>query len=175
MGTAMTDPMTPERVAQIRGREAAATPGPWTWSPGRIDALDNDNEHFSSEIIMWVSNIPGGYDDDDAAAALGACGTRAEEDAVANLAFLAAARQDVPVLLAEVDRCHGILARFGVFEQEWAAKTGSLGTVIWPWTTSEKAARIHVEDVQARGSVAQVMCRLVGEPFPADNMENADV
>jgi hypothetical protein len=85
----MSDPL-----AEIRDREAAATPGPWAWTPGMIEAP-------GSEIIMWVGNIPGG-EDLDAAAQLGACGLHAEEHAADNLAFLAAARTDVPWLLDQV-------------------------------------------------------------------------
>lgn len=81
-------------LARIRDREAAATPGPWAWTPGMIEVP-------GSEIVMWANNIPGG-EDLDAAAQLGACGLHAEEHAADNLAFLAAARTDVPWLLDQV-------------------------------------------------------------------------
>lgn len=81
-------------LGEIRAREAAATPGPWAWTPGMIEAP-------GGEIVMWAANIPGG-EDLDAAAQLGACGLNAEEHAADNLAFLAAARLDVPWLLDRV-------------------------------------------------------------------------
>ena len=78
-----TQPLTDERLAQIRDREVAATPGPWTWDDDGITA-DGD------ERIMWPANIPG--DPQTAKETLGACGDHAEGNAEDNLAFLAHAR-----------------------------------------------------------------------------------
>ncbi len=92
--------MTPEEIAEIRAREQAATPGPWTWSAGMIEAPPGVDGGM--EAVLWTANISGEHDDDDYQAALGACGIHAEEHAADNLRFLAHAREDVPKLLAHV-------------------------------------------------------------------------
>lgn len=92
--------MTPDELAEIRAREQAATPGPWTWTAGMIEAPPDADGGM--EAVLWTANIPGEYDDDDYRAALGACGNHAEEHAADNLAFIAHARKDVPALLAHI-------------------------------------------------------------------------
>jgi hypothetical protein len=93
--TATPPPLSDEQHADLRAREAAATPGPWSWVEDGIQAS-------SGEYVLWPANIPASPS--NAAEALGACGKRTEVDAQANLVFLAGARDDVPALLAEVDR-----------------------------------------------------------------------
>lgn len=110
----MTDE-TAARLAQIRAREQAATPGPWTWTPGMIQAPGD-------EIIMWPANIPLCDDDElDAAMRLGTCGQHAGDHAEDNLAFLAAAREDVPWLLNLVGQLRARIAAVRAATEEWHA------------------------------------------------------
>lgn len=77
----MNRPLTPERLAEIREREQAATPGPWTaheeW-PGSVF-------HGGDTNLLPIARTTGRM-------------------AEANERFIAHAREDVPALLAELDR-----------------------------------------------------------------------
>lgn len=85
--------MTDEDLQAIRMRAEAATPGPWV--------KDNDSPIVRGpEMILYDE---GGHSDPDAD-------------------FIAAARTDVPALLAEVDR---LRAALGAWET-WAAENEAL-------------------------------------------------
>jgi hypothetical protein len=75
--------LTPERRAEIREREQATIPGPWTVV---------DDEHT---VERWIRSEDGTLE-----VGLGYLGNRTETEA----AFIAHARQDVPDLLDEVER-----------------------------------------------------------------------
>lgn len=78
----MADPMSPEQLAAIRARLDATTDGPWTVrdlyiiAPGDVHIGD----------FEWLADTDGQW-----------------EEFKANVAFAAAARQDVPALLDEVE------------------------------------------------------------------------
>lgn len=74
------EPLTEERIAEIRGREKVATQGPW----GNMLALV-----ISGEKDIAVAQYSRGV-------------TRDEQRA--NAAFIAHAREDIPTLLDEVER-----------------------------------------------------------------------
>lgn len=82
-------PLTDEQLAAIQAREAAATPGPW--------AIEWDEDDVT-DTPFPVSLGPIGY--------LEHRGKREQADAE----FIAAARADVPALLAEVHRLRAELA-----------------------------------------------------------------
>lgn len=102
-----TEAMTPERIAEIKAREGKATPGPWVvdlpdW--GECNGIISKN---GTQILSAGSCIP----DPQTAVDYGGTvhdwkeeiydyGVHKWDDA----AFIAAARQDIPDLLAEVDR-----------------------------------------------------------------------
>jgi hypothetical protein len=77
----MSEPLIPEREAEIRTRAEAATPGPWSthedW-PGRVFSDGNPNYLHIARTTGW--------------------------NAEANERFISHARDDVPALLAEIDR-----------------------------------------------------------------------
>ena len=75
------EPMTEERLAAIKARAEAATPGPWR--------VGYDGDVLSAKGRCVVSSI---HDDEDR--------MPREHDA----AFIAAAREDVTALLTEVER-----------------------------------------------------------------------
>lgn len=95
------EPLTEERIAEIRGREKAATPGPWR---AKCEILEADECGNATAAMTYVStNDKGicilygrGHDD-----------TNAQEDA----AFIAHAREDIPALLDEVERLRADLKK----------------------------------------------------------------
>jgi hypothetical protein len=80
--------LTPERLAKIRTREQSATEGPWR--------VEDDHVNLLRCVVS---------DNHELDVSLGYVGNRTEDDAV----FVAHARQDVPDLLAEVDRLRNAL------------------------------------------------------------------
>ena len=99
--------MTPQRLAEIRARLAAATPGPWftvdlPWRPrgcGSWIVAGNPDPHVGTPVLDSI-DIEEWLADED-----GPDYTQSDAD----LEFAAAARSDIPALLAEVDRLRGLL------------------------------------------------------------------
>ena len=88
----MTEPMTPERLAEIEARAEAATEGPWhAWGRG-----------IGFELHLGAAAKCGQIRCEDVN------GEFRETFKRADAAFIAAARTDVPDLLAEVRRLHQI-------------------------------------------------------------------
>ena len=82
----MTDPMTPERMAEIEARANAATPGPWeAWDRGIGFEVHVNGEELNSEFRETFRQ--------------------------ADAEFIAEARTDVPALLAEVRRLQAAVER----------------------------------------------------------------
>lgn len=88
--------MTDEQLAAIRARCEAATPGPW--EPGRQSPYTLRFPIHQSVEARKVN--PLGWQR--------ACICR--EARMGDTAFIAHARQDVPALLAEVERLRGLLS-----------------------------------------------------------------
>lgn len=88
--------MTDEQLAEIRARCEAATPGPWR---SLVEGRDFDSG--SSFIDTPLADERGQGIEVSGA-------TDADQD------FMAAARQDVPDLLSEVDRLRALLRKHGV-------------------------------------------------------------
>lgn len=88
------EPLTEERIAEIRGREKIATQGPWR---AKCEILEADECGNATAEMTYVSTndkgicILYGRGHDDA---------NTQEDA----AFIAHAREDIPTLLDEVER-----------------------------------------------------------------------
>lgn len=78
-------PLPDDRFAEVRARAEAATEGPW--------CTDGWEIYTGTEYLPWASTWIGET-----------CRASDTEGACADAAFIAAARSDVPVLLAEVDR-----------------------------------------------------------------------
>ena len=106
----MTDQPTIPDLEVIRRRAEGATPGPWTWDGHRVPTLigrAGDPAVYSYDVEV----IEADHD--------GECGCRSActlhlrvrpQDAD----FIAHAREDITVLLAEVDRLRAALARHDV-------------------------------------------------------------
>ena len=94
--------MTEKELQEIRARAEAATEGPWEWRKLEYDEDDSDTE------MPWLDCAG-----DDPVMDFGDCeqyypteGTPPNE---ADAEFIAAARQDVPKLLAEVERLRTVI------------------------------------------------------------------
>lgn len=83
--------MTPERLAEIKSRAEAATPGPWEAELQEVE-VDHDGTEYPY-TGAWVPRACPWEDGD---------GYVHMDDA--NAEFIANARQDIPDLLAEVER-----------------------------------------------------------------------
>ncbi|MFD8251945.1 hypothetical protein [Streptomyces werraensis] len=98
-------PMTPERLAEIAARAAAATPGPWGFYDGDnyadvaadLDQTSRGSYSYREKVARLEDenywDDPAHEDHDE---------ERAPEQMAANAAFIAHAREDVPALLARV-------------------------------------------------------------------------
>ncbi len=94
-------PVTGNWLADIKARCEAATEGPWAWDGGEGDvrvgiACDEHDAPISGYIV----------DGENAAYAEEVCWI--ENDSSANAEFIAHAREDIPTLLAEVERLHDL-------------------------------------------------------------------
>lgn len=89
--TTPAEPMSDERIAEIRAREQATIPGPWF-------VVDDQ----SGTLERWINSEDGTLE-----VGLGYLGNRTEDEA----AFIAHARQDIPDLLNEVDRLRAMEQR----------------------------------------------------------------
>ncbi len=83
------EPMTEERIAEIRARAEAATPGPW-WTHKSFEVIYGQKSGFDSLIVCALESEDFMYSK--------------ERDMQANAAFIAHAREDIPALLDEVER-----------------------------------------------------------------------
>jgi len=114
--------LTKERLSEIAAREAKATRGPWKRCAHLAD------EHVDSECGCGYRGGIWGADGELVICEMG--GTPCAEDPqgdkllpeapreqqLADAAFITNARQDVPALLAEVERLRGLLAEA---EMDW--------------------------------------------------------
>lgn len=98
----MSEPMTDERLAAIRARCDAATPGPWI--------------HENYELLTaWPDpDDPEADTDTGPVQVLEPTGARGIAEVEANLDFCAEARKDIPDLLSEVDRLREIVGRLDI-------------------------------------------------------------
>ena len=88
--------LTPERLREIKERCERATPGPWIVSPNRHKAKDGSQWGI---IEARIRTVTGGI------VAHTIC-TWDGDNGRANAEFAAHAREDVPVLVAEVEQLH---------------------------------------------------------------------
>ncbi|MGW4919737.1 hypothetical protein ACWEPO_25980, partial [Streptomyces albidoflavus] len=86
----MTTPLSPEYLAEIAARDEAATAGPWCTDGAEI--YQGDEYAWDA---FWVGET---------------CRADEADGGTVDAAFIAAARTDVPALLAEVERLRAELA-----------------------------------------------------------------
>lgn len=99
--------LSEERLAEIRKRVDAATPGPWEHD------LDPDSDWFKTtmgcgSVYTMGEDVMGG----NIAAPNGDCYPRSGYAPKEDMSFIAHARTDVPDLLAEVDRLKRFIAAY---------------------------------------------------------------
>ena len=82
--------MTPERIAEIRARVEAATPGPWAWCPYKMYLL-------ADNAMVCDSGEP-----EEPGVRMRGAGARLPINQ--NADFIAHARQDIPELITIVER-----------------------------------------------------------------------
>ena len=94
---------TAERLAEIRDRADAASPGPWHYDPEEAFRFGGCDHVFVESPMAGRTGM----------VALTGCGEPAHEQPRTrpNAAFIAHSRDDVAFLLGEVDRLAGELAR----------------------------------------------------------------
>lgn len=142
-GSITPDSLTPEREAEIGGRAAAATPGPWTVDLEQCDCSDGLCSHGTYVAAIYVDGE-----------------RRSEFDEIpdADWQFIAHAREDVPALFAEIDR----LRRAYVFD------TAELKLEIDRLRGEAKRARALKPNVERALIMAAVRETLVGNSEPVD-------
>jgi hypothetical protein len=109
-------PLSDDELHQIRQRCENATPGPWVWVNAEVNGLSEVNP---GKLVQWdpsrlteVDGIPVFLGQDEVLAAEECDGyTGSFFINLADAAFIAHAREDIPKLLAEVDRLRGLPAR----------------------------------------------------------------
>jgi hypothetical protein len=128
-----TEPLTPERLAEIQARADAATPGPWQWHISRR-TLDYRLQTAGWDVVMgfarWGRNSAQPEFNIDGLLHHGADLGQPHPDAE----FIAHARQDVADLVAEVgwlaaelaDRTAELTTSACVAEQAWERNTALL-------------------------------------------------
>ena len=93
--------MTPERLAEIRARVEAATPGPWQW----VNWANDIPEHPADWLVSPPETRPHGPSEwfPDLQNLLIHAPTDADAElTLADRSFVAHAREDVPALLAYI-------------------------------------------------------------------------
>lgn len=98
--------ITTEQLKRLKALADAATPGPWISDirPGCVAVYPGKPENCLSEARAWAVHYKGGHWDADG-------GWTVDSETVANNQFIAAARQAVPDLCAEVEALREALRR----------------------------------------------------------------
>lgn len=89
-------------LQEIKAREAKATKGPWEYLPGEFN-YDDDSENHPGSIHQVENKTNRGW-------WIAAIEELFEEQTLANADFIAHAREDVPALIAEVERLREVAA-----------------------------------------------------------------
>lgn len=90
----MSEQLTDEQLAEIKARAAAATPGPW-WAESVDCCVISEALGDDDEGGCWVADFGCAFPDDGE--------------------FIAHAREDIPLLVSEVERLREVLARADLF------------------------------------------------------------
>lgn len=116
-----TQPLADERIADIQARAEAATDGPWGYFDGdNYAALAADYQQTGRGSYSCRQGIARLEEDDfwDDRANEARDEGDAYEQMIANAEFITHAREDVPALLAEVQRLRAISAAAHAFADE---------------------------------------------------------
>lgn len=121
------EPMTAERLQEIRARHEAATPGPWAY-----EAHGDSGDYGVGVIMDGNDNYIEGYNDDNDCLLVEVVAIEVKN--IVDADFIAHAHVDIPALLDEVERLNAELAEIrknsivipqsppkslGISEAEW--------------------------------------------------------
>ncbi|WP_329131425.1 hypothetical protein OG552_10175 [Streptomyces sp. NBC_01476] len=133
----MTAPLSEQQLAEIAAREAAASKGPWLEGArrGNVPTLyrpltSGDGVSTYPSVLFELTSVYGGPGD---------------------MAFIAAAREDVPALLAEVER---LAARVTELEAEHPSRFAATPAEVDVYLRSILAEDTYLRYQQAIGSEA---------------------
>ena len=138
--------LSPEVLAAIKARAEAATSGPWEWRP---DYVEPGRESTEGGLAL------AGKDDVEVVGAYNyhCCDFRIDVDVnEADQAFIAAARSDVPALVAEVEKLRAELAGFrrvGWIEPDYITGQRPEGRVVAnreDWPATARVVEVFVRD-----------------------------
>ncbi len=126
--------MTTNDIDAIEARANTATPGPWEWHGHPFQNVTSDG--LKTFYSVWVSGKPQLSARGDAVEPL--IGKRE------TMIFIAAARQDVPELCAEVRELRAALERARALAETWAAMkyNGDLTAAVYHGCAEELAAAL---------------------------------
>lgn len=150
----MPEPMTPERLAEIRQRLTGATDGPW---------IVDEPQRTKAGTLLYVIHSASTEEDvagvelDGDAAVWSHHRTAAEEDA----AFIAHARSDVPALLDEVDRLRTKLERLRAARDEYRAANTRMQELIVKRAADAERATIRQGSAEAERDAARAEAELL--------------
>ncbi|MFI0031303.1 hypothetical protein ACH4M8_18625 [Streptomyces albidoflavus] len=165
------DPLSPERLAEIAARAEAATAGPWGFYDGDnyadvaadLEMTGRGSYSCRQQVARLEDESywddPAHEDDDE---------ERASEQMAADAAFIAAARTDVPALLAEVDRLRAERDRYQSAWQSARFRAEARGEGILREVKNrdfwqEEAQRLRAEPAARPPASPQVWLLMQGE------------
>lgn len=122
--------LSPEYEAAIRDREQAATPGPWCTDSWEI----YQGAEYMPGISYWIGET---------------CRADEANDGRADAAFVAHARDDVPALLAEIDRLRAGLAGLRQGSERWAARCDHIAKQGLRWKAEADGRKAHGKQLAA--------------------------
>ena len=108
--------LTDERLAEIRARAEAATPGPWEHGAPSEMTFDEMRHEYAASLKATLDHFGGDYQNRVHGVYLGdsevrVCITGIGRNSPANAVFIASARQDIGDLLAEIERLRAEVQR----------------------------------------------------------------
>jgi len=106
--------LTPEKLKEIEERCNKATPGPWAWEIDRNDNFDGNNPYE-----LWATHAMSLGINSPVAVGIGVVSEYQPEDD-SDLKFIAAARQDIPLLIEEIRRLNQYIEKIDSFVPCWA-------------------------------------------------------
>jgi hypothetical protein len=124
----VTAPLSEQQLAEIAARAEAATPGPW--------------EPYTEYGLTFYANVRGEY-----LRGVGDINLGVGEQAEADLAFVLAAREDVPALLDEVER-------LGKVEDDLT------GTCLSLWEEEQYTTRLRLALASAQRGRSELRARV---------------
>lgn len=139
--------MNAQQLQEIKARAEAATPGPWYWDTNRrfqscMLKAPHDGGTCVVDFVRWGTQRAQPRFNDTATLFGGILRTMEEYDAQElpnhNAIFIAHAREDIPALVAEVERLREVLRQYADIYNWRGIRTENMGVVqAWDGDTSD--------------------------------------